>query len=1034
MKLFKMTPHSLKFAAVALAALAITALVSCGGGGGAGVGGSGSTPSIGGAGVVGAASADVPGGMTNDPGSPNMPVTPTPVPTLQAKDGDWNSATTWSTGKLPVDGDVVTIPAGKTVTLRGATPKLAGLTVDGALVFDDADVSLTTRWMMVHGSLIAGSEASPYRRKGIITLTGTDKSQNIMNMGTKAIGVMGGGTIELHGEKRMSWTQLAATVSPGETSFTVKDDAGSWRVGDKLVVAPSGFEAEEYEVVTIGAVAGKQISFSPALRYAHWGTLQTYEGKTLDQRAAVGLLTRNIVIRGDSDSDSINFGGHVMVMAGAKTKISGVEFDKMGQRGIKGRYPFHWHLAGDLTNGDYVKNNAIHDSFQRAVVVHGTNDALVEGNVAFNITNHAFVWAEDGNEVRNKFVKNLAVFNKNPKETEFSFPVSNPLFGNTSQSEFRAASFWGRGFNHTITGNIAAGSVDGFGFFFDRFSPSIIGETEGKGLVFEDNIAHSNYRPGAAGVAAEIYPEATFGHGLMVTNNLREITTHLFKRFTSYKNYGGAWLEDRSTQLQDSIVADNGTGIYIHRGVINGVVIVSKTANTIGNDEIPPKGGFGSGAKGAIVVPSSHGGARAPIILDATVVNHDDAAYVVDVDDLGYSARVEKLKLVNTKQAAFFHEVNPFEYGYSEHGIDDTAGALNGGKPTVWVKRRSALVSDVCTSSLLQNSYACPSGGNLLIRYRNAPNRNTYLVQPNGSLLGLFRPFYFDSNMGDAQDLNSGWVASGVQYEVLTASGDSKPSEIEVYVEQSAGKTLELSWATSGAATKATQNGINIPVASSLANMRNATASAQFYDAGTQKLHVRLVGAAALQTVKISAPFAITNMALLGRAPEAALALTAGTLQSNQSSSPSSQLRQVLPGTASGTTLNLNALNFSTTQGLLSSANNASSVFKGYVNAPADGVYTLSVPGVGGNVDVWVGNSWVSGTVGNRWTVLSEPSAGSRDEAGLVALRKGVHPITVVFGRNELQVDYNNFAPRFSLRWALPGSEQHVPIPISRAQ
>ena len=96
-------------------------------------------------------------------------------------------------------------------------------------------------------------------------------------------------------------------------------------------------------------------------------------------------------------------------------------------------------------------------------------------------------------------------------------------------------------------------------------------------------------------------------------------------------------------------------------------------------------------------------------------------------------------------------------------------------------------------------------------------------------------------------------------------------------------------------------------------------------------------------------------------------------------------------------------------------------------------MYTLSVPGVGGNIDVWIGNTWVSGTVGNLWTVLSEPGAGSRDEAGLIALRKGVHPVTVVFGRNELQSGYTNFAPRFGLRWALPGSDQHVAIPVLRA-
>ncbi len=685
--------HSLKsiFISVCLG----LALAACGGGGG---GGSNSTTSSG----NGSSGSNLSPNPAMDPGSPDIAPTPAPPPTSLALQGDWANTSTWASGKVPVDGDVVEIPAGKTVMLSGPTAKLAGLTINGELKIVDSrlDPSLSSRWIMVHGTLAAGTEAAPFSKKLTITLSGTDKTQSLMGMGTKLIGVMGGGKLQLHGENRMSWSQLAQTVSTGATSLTLKDDASSWRAGDRLVIAPSGFDADEYEIVTINSVAGKTVNFQPALKHAHWGVLQTFEGKTLDQRAAVGLLTRNILIQGDADSDAVNFGGHIMAMQGASSKISGVELYRMGQRGLKGRYPFHWHLAGDLTQGDYFKNNAIHDSFQRAVVVHGTNDALVEGNVAFNITNHAFVWAEDGNEVRNKFLRNLAVFNKNPTEAEFSFPVQNPLFGNSGQSEFRSASFWGRSFNHTIRGNIAAGSEDGFGFFFDRFSPNNQGITEGVGLIFEDNIAHSNYRPSANGVAAEIYPEATFGHGLMVTSGLGEVTTHNFKRFTSYKNYGGAWLEDRSTQLQDSIVADNGTGIYIHRGVINGVVIVGKSANTLGNEEIPPKGGFGSNAKGAIVVPSSHGGARAPVILDATVVNHDDAAYVVDVEDLGYGARVEKLKLVNTPKPAFFHEFNPYEYTFDPHGLEDRTGALNAGQPTIWAKRRSPLVSASCQSNV----------------------------------------------------------------------------------------------------------------------------------------------------------------------------------------------------------------------------------------------------------------------------------------------------------------------------------------------
>ncbi|MGL4576519.1 MAG: G8 domain-containing protein, partial [Burkholderiaceae bacterium] len=633
------------FAAITLAAV----LAGCGGGGGssdtagAPVGGASPSPSATPAPTPSVTASPAP---TSSP-APSPTVSP-PPPTSTADAGGWNNPATWG-GTLPPDGAIVEIPAGKTVTLSGSTAKLGGLTIRGTLQFADADAQLTANWIAVHGALIAGSTTQPYTKKGTITLTGTDKKQDLFGMGTKGIMVMSGGNLQLHGEPRTGWTQLAATVQPGANSITLKDDMSTqWRAGDQLVIAPSSFEAEEYEVVTVTGVTAKTINFTPALKYTHWGELQTFEGKTLDQRAAVGLLTRNLVVRGGDDSDAINFGGHTMIMAGGKAQVTGVEFFKMGQRGLPGRYPLHWHLAGDR-QGDFAKNNTVRNSFQRAMVLHGTDNLLLEGNVAFDITNHAFVWAEDGNEKNNRLIKNLAVFNKNPKASEFAFPVNNNLLGNSGQSEFRSGSFWGRSFAHTFIGNIAAGSVDGFGFFFDRFSADIVGDTEGSGLVFEDNIAHSNYRPGAGGVAAEIYPEATFGHGLMTTTNLNSKTEHVFKRFTGYKNYGGAWMEDRVTRLQDSILADNGTGTYIHRGKLDGVVIVGKSANTLGNNEFPPKGGFGSGAKGAIVVPSSHGGARAPQLLDVTVVNHDDAAYVVDVDDLGYGATVGKLKLVNSK-------------------------------------------------------------------------------------------------------------------------------------------------------------------------------------------------------------------------------------------------------------------------------------------------------------------------------------------------------------------------------------------------
>src|SRR5690606_12595177 len=71
------------------------------------------------------------------------------------------------------------------------------------------------------------------------------------------------------------------------------------------------------------------------------------------------------------------------------------------------RYPIHWHLVGDA-KGQYIKNSAIHDTFNRCVTVHGTHNLRVENNVTYNIVGHCF-FLEDGIETGNEFVKNLAI-------------------------------------------------------------------------------------------------------------------------------------------------------------------------------------------------------------------------------------------------------------------------------------------------------------------------------------------------------------------------------------------------------------------------------------------------------------------------------------------------------------------------------------------------------------------------------------------------------------------------------------------------
>jgi hypothetical protein len=91
-----------------------------------------------------------------------------------------------------------------------------------------------------------------------------------------------------------------------------------------------------------------------------------------------------------------------MAMGASKMFVEGVEFQRMGQNLTLARYPIHWHLIGDA-KGQYIRNAAIHDTYNRCVTVHGTNFLRVENNVTYNTVGHCF-FLEDGIEHGNEYV------------------------------------------------------------------------------------------------------------------------------------------------------------------------------------------------------------------------------------------------------------------------------------------------------------------------------------------------------------------------------------------------------------------------------------------------------------------------------------------------------------------------------------------------------------------------------------------------------------------------------------------------------
>ena len=136
---------------------------------------------------------------------------------------------------------------------------------------------------------------------------------------------------------------------------------------------------------------------------------------------------------------------------GGVAHVEGVELYQMGQKSRLARYPFHWHVAGDVT-GQYIRNSSIWKTFNRCVTVHGTNMALVSGNICYNHLGHGY-FLEDGIEHGNTIQNNLGILARKPVSGE-----------QVLASDLRPATFWITNPANTYTGNVAAGSM-GVGFW-----------------------------------------------------------------------------------------------------------------------------------------------------------------------------------------------------------------------------------------------------------------------------------------------------------------------------------------------------------------------------------------------------------------------------------------------------------------------------------------------------------------------------------------------------------------------------------------
>jgi len=290
-----------------------------------------------------------------------------------------------------------------------------------------------------------------------------------------------------------TWSLLSEPLVPGATTMTLMHDPTriGWKVGDRLGISPTESQARGWgQDVFIAEIRNDgTIVLMESINNYHRADFET---ANMNENAAllsaeVINLSRNIILTGDDFEEiqcdpnlpeavigeqtsvlgckcstfrtKCHVGLHAMQKFGGVTKIEDIRVEKCGQRGIEGKYCLHFHKMGECPDCLF-KNNAIENSQQRGIIVHGTHHTKVEGNVLYNVRG-ANVYLEDGNEMWNTLAYNVAICPFPFKDTGYhgcTVPGTSNRVADTSDNQ---SGFFSRAGTNNFIGNRASNHFNG---------------------------------------------------------------------------------------------------------------------------------------------------------------------------------------------------------------------------------------------------------------------------------------------------------------------------------------------------------------------------------------------------------------------------------------------------------------------------------------------------------------------------------------------------------------------------------------------
>ncbi|CAK4082467.1 unnamed protein product [Aphanomyces euteiches] len=464
-----------------------------------------------------------------------------------------------------VVGDVV-VGAGQSVVLRNRNVIRGQLSIaaGGSIVADPTtDVYLEFANLEINGTLAIGSSSALYTKTATLAFNCECPSRYPAADDRRyGINVRSGGRLQLYGAKgtTLPWTRLAANAFETADCITLADDvaAKGWTIGDTIVITSTDFDPFLTERRTITGFRSTCVEIDSPLRFMHYGDF----AQGVDQRAEVGLLDRSIRLVGCTNNG--NIGGHAKFNPGfASAQLHGVGVQYFGQGDIIGRYPIHFHVAGNVAaTQSFVNSSAVYDSNMRAITIHGTQSVVVERNVAYNITGHA-IFLEDGAEFNNTFRRNLVAMVRQKASGAFRLG-SDALAG--------LSGFWITNADNTFQDNVVAG-VEGSAYWLHtRAQAKLLSFRTGlypnlapylvPFRLFDGNRAHSvwnGFRIDSVDFDADDEPTQDYGGAVSVAYQPTALT--LLSNFLVHHARQGGWFRIFEIVLDRWQVADCQEGI-----------------------------------------------------------------------------------------------------------------------------------------------------------------------------------------------------------------------------------------------------------------------------------------------------------------------------------------------------------------------------------------------------------------------------------------------------------------------------------------